>query len=273
MPTIAEKVATFRRLHRPGAPFVIANAWDAGSARILQGLGAKALATTSSGFALTLGRKDYGVSRDEALEHCRLVAGRVEIPVSADLENGFGLTPEDAAATIRAASETGLAGGSIEDSSRDADDPIIDRSLAIERVAAAAEAARAASNGFVLTARAEGFLWGRGDLEEIVARLQAFAEAGADVLFAPGLPDLAAVKAVCSSVDKPVNVLVLGGLVRHNIEEFAAAGVARLSLGGALAFGAYGSLFETAPAILRDGSFAALASNREATKRIKDWLA
>jgi 2-methylisocitrate lyase-like PEP mutase family enzyme len=171
------------------------------------------------------------------------------------------------------ASETGLAGGSIEDSSRDADDPIIDKSLAIERIAAAVEAARAASSGFVLTARAEGLLWGRGDLKEIIARLQAFGEAGADVLFAPGLPDLAAVKAVCSSVDRPVNVLVLAGLVRHSIEEFAAAGVARLSLGGALAFGAYGSLFETAEGILRDGSFNALAGNREVAKRIKDWLA
>jgi 2-methylisocitrate lyase-like PEP mutase family enzyme len=273
MPTIAEKVAAFRRLHQRGAPFTIANAWDAGSARILQGLGAKALATTSSGFALTLGRKDYGVAREEALAHCRLVAGGVDVPLSADLENGFGLSPEDAAVTIRVASETGLAGGSIEDTSRDADDPIIDQSLAIERIAAAVEAARAASSGFVLTARAEGLLWGRGDLKEIIVRLQAFDEAGADVLFAPGLPDLAAVKAVCSSVDKPVNVLVLPGLVRHSIEEFAAAGVARLSLGGALAFGAYGSLFETAQLILRDGSFNALAGNREVTKRIKDWLA
>jgi 2-methylisocitrate lyase-like PEP mutase family enzyme len=273
MPTTLEKVAAFRRLHRRGAPFIVANAWDAGSARILQGLGAKALATTSSGFALTLGRKDYGVGREEALAHCRLVAGSVDIPLSADLENGFGLSPEDAAATIRAASETGLAGGSIEDSSRDAGDPIIDKSLAIERIAAAVEAARASSNGFVLTARAEGLLSGRGDLKEIIARLQAFDVAGADVLFAPGLPDLAAVKAVCSSVDKPVNVLVLGELVGHSIEEFAAAGVARLSLGGALAFGAYGSLFETAQVIFRDGRFNALAGNREATKRIKDWLA
>lgn len=273
MPTSAEKVAAFRRLHQPGAPFIIANAWDAGSARILQGLGAKALATTSSGFALTLGRKDYGVAREDALAHCRLVAGSVDIPVSADLENGFGLSPEDAALTIRAASETGLAGGSIEDTSRDADDPIIDQSLAIERVAAAVEAAHAASSGFVLTARAEGLLSGRGDLKEVIARLQAFAEAGADVLFAPGLPDLAAVKAVCSSVDKPVNVLVLAGLVQHNLEEFAAAGVARLSLGGALAFGAYGSLFETAQAMLREGTFNVLAPNRERTKHIKNWLA
>jgi len=272
MPTTPEKVAAFRRLHQAGAPFIVANAWDAGSARILQGLGAKALATTSSGFALTLGRKDYGVSREEVLAHCRLVAGSVDIPLSADLENGFGLSPQDAAATIRVVSETGLAGGSIEDTSRDAHDPIIDKSLAIERIAAAAEAARAASSGFVLTARAEGLLWGRGDLKEIIARLQAFDEAGADVLFAPGLPDLAAVKAVCSSVDKPVNVLVLAGLVRYSLEEFAAAGVARLSLGGALAFGAYRSLVETAQVVLHDGRFDALAGNREATKRIKDCL-
>ena len=228
MPTIAERVAAFRRLHQPGAPFIIANAWDAGSARILQGLGAKALATTSSGFALTLGRKDYGVAREDALAHCRLLAADVDIPLSADLENGFGLSPEYVAVTIRVASETGLAGGSIEDTSRDADDPIIDKSLAIERIAAAVEAARAASSGFVLTARAEGLLWGRGDLKQIIARLQAFDEAGADVLFAPGLPDLAAVKAVCSSVDKPVNVLVLGALLVLTVFVFVACGVRRM---------------------------------------------
>jgi 2-methylisocitrate lyase-like PEP mutase family enzyme len=273
MPTIAEKVAAFRHLHQPGAPFIVANAWDAGSARILQGLGYKALATTSSGFALTRGRKDYGVTREEVLAHSRLVARAVDIPVSADLENGFGISPEDAAATIRAASETGLAGGSIEDSSRDAANPIIDRALAVERVAAAAEAARAATNGFVLTARAEGLLWGRGDLEEIIVRLQAFEAAGADVLFAPGLPDLAAVKAICSSVERPVNVLVLGTLIKHSIGELAEAGVARVSLGGALAFSAYSSFVPTAETILQDGKFQALAVNAEGMKRIKDWLA
>ncbi|HEX6003645.1 MAG TPA: isocitrate lyase/phosphoenolpyruvate mutase family protein, partial [Burkholderiales bacterium] len=234
MLTAPEKVAAFRRLHQPGAPFVIPNAWDAGSARILQGLGAKALATTSSGFALTLGHKDYGVSRDEALAHCRLVAGSVDIPLSADLENGFGLSPEDAAATIRAASETGLAGGSIEDTSRDAGDPIIDQALAIERIAAAAEAARAARNGFVLTARAEGLLWGRGDLTEIIARLQAFDEAGADVLFAPGLPDIAAVRTVCAALSKPFNFMVGIPGKSFPISELEAAGVKRISLATSL---------------------------------------
>jgi 2-methylisocitrate lyase-like PEP mutase family enzyme len=275
MPTVAEKVAAFRRLHQPGAPFVVANAWDAGSARILQSLGCNALATTSSGFALTLGRKDYGVTREEALAHGRLVAGAVDIPVSGDLENGFGISPEDAAATIRAASEAGLAGGSIEDTSGNGDDPIIDKSLAVERIVAAVESARDARHGFVLTARADGLLWGRGDVKEIIARLRAFDEAGADVLFAPGLPDLHAVKAVCSSIEHPanVNVLVIGRLARHSIEEFAEAGVARLSLGGALAFSAYGSLVLTAEAMLREGKFDALAANAEGAKRIKGWLA
>ena len=272
MPSTREKVAAFRALHKKGSPLVAPNPWDAGSARILQGLGFKALATTSSGFALTLGRNDYGVTREEAIGHGRLVAGAVDIPVSADLENGFGTAPEDAATTIRAAAATGLAGGSIEDSTGDADDPIIEKSLAVERIAAAVEAARASKDGFVLTARAEGFLWGRGELSEIIARLQAFEEAGADVLFAPGLPNMDAVKAVCSSLDKPVNVLAMSKLLAHPLEDFAAAGVARLSTGGALAFSAYGMLAPLADAMLRDGSFKAPMANLDAIKRVRGFL-
>ncbi len=272
MPTTKEKVAAFRALHKKGSPLIAPNPWDAGSARILEGLGFKALATTSSGFALTLGRKDYGVTREEAIGHGRLVAGAVDIPVSADLENGFGTSSDDAAATIREAAKTGLVGGSIEDSSGDADDPIIEKTLAAERVAAAADAARAAKDGFILTARAEGYLHGRGDLKEIIGRLQAFEEAGADVLFAPGLPDLDAVRAVCSSVGKPVNVLPMGKLLAHSLEDFAKAGAARLSTGGALAFSVYGALAPLAEAMLKDGRFNAPAANAEAIKRTRAFL-
>lgn len=271
MPTVAEKVKAFRALHKRGAPFVIPNPWDAGSARILEGLGFKALATTSSGFAMTLGRHDYGVSREEALDHGRRVGAAVDIPVSADLENGFGLRPEDAALTIRLASETGLAGGSIEDTTGDKAKPIIDRTLAVERVAAAVEAARAAKDGFVLTARAESFLHGGKDLEEVINRLKAFEDAGADVLYAPGLPDMAAVKEVCAAVSKPVNVLALFGLRNHTLEEFAEAGVARISIGGGLAWSAYGMLAESTR-MLRDGTFAFLNEGGERSKKIAPHL-
>jgi 2-methylisocitrate lyase-like PEP mutase family enzyme len=269
--TLNEKIEKFRKLHKRGDPFIMPNAWDAGSARILAGLGFPALATTSAGFALTLGRRDYGVTRDEALAHARLLAGAVDIPVSADLENGFGVSPEDAAVTIRAAAQTGLAGGSIEDTSGDPTAPILDAALAAERIAAAVEAAR--DTGFVLTARAEGFLWGRDDLDDVIARLQAFEAAGADVLFAPGLPDLDAVRAVCSSVTRPVNVLVIGALAASPLEELARAGAARISLGGALAFSAYGSLVLTAEKALRAGAFSALAENAAGARRIREWLA
>lgn len=271
-PTAAEKAARFRALHAPGAPFIMPNPWDAGSARILEALGAKALATTSSGFALTLGRRDYGVARDESLAHARAIVEAVDVPVSADLENGFGLAPEDASETIRLAAQTGLAGGSIEDSTGDRDAPIMDRALAVERVAAAVEAARAGGTGFVLTARAEAFLWGRGDLDEVIARLNAFADAGADILFAPGLPDLGAVKSVCASVSKPVNVLPIMGLEKHTLEDFAAAGAARLSAGGALAFSAYGALAETAGAVLREGRFDAWNAYAEGGKAVRRAL-
>lgn len=257
MPTVAEKVKTFRALHRPGAAFIMPNPWDAGSARILQGLGFKALATTSAGFALTLGRRDYGVTREEAISHARDIAAAVDIPVSADLENGFGLAPDDAAETIRLAAQTGLAGGSIEDSSGDKAKPIIDRALAVERVAAAAEAARASKDGFVLTARAESFLHGGTDLDDVIGRLKAYEDAGADVLFAPGLPTMEAVKEVCRAVKKPVNVLALFSLLDHPASDYAEAGVARISTGSGIAWSAYGTIVDAAQ-MLEAGNFGCL---------------
>ncbi len=262
---IADKIVTFRALHQPGKPFVAPNPWDAGAARILEGLGFKALATTSSGFALTKGRRDYGVTRTEALDHCRDIASAVDIPMTADLENGFGSGPEDAAETIRLAAETGICGGSIEDSSGDAANPIYDVALAVERIAAAAEAAQTARNGFVLTARAEAFLHGQGDLDAVITRLQAYEAAGADVLFAPGLPDMNAVREICAAVSKPVNVLIYGALARHGVAEFAAAGAARISIGGALAWSAYGTLANAAE-MLSEGRFDCLSANRDGAK-------
>ncbi len=270
--TISERVAAFRKLHVPGKPFVIPNPWDGGSARILEGLGFKALATSSSASALTLGRLDYGVTRAEAMAHCRLVAGAVDIPVSADLENGFGPSPEDCAETIRQAAETGLAGGSIEDSTGDPDAPIFEKSRAVERVAAAVEAARRAKGGFVLTARAEAYLHGRGDLNEVISRLQAFEEAGADVLFAPGLPDVAAIRTVCSSVGRPVNVLAPGKITNASVASLADAGAARISLGGGPAYAAYGALVDLGEAIARDGDFRALAAFGPGAKRVRTFL-
>ncbi len=263
-----DKTARFRTLHQPGSPFILPNPWDVGSARILEGLGFSALATTSSGFALTQGRADYRVSRDDALAHCRAVVAAVGIPVTADLENGFGARPEDVAETIRLAAETGLCGGSIEDSTGDSECPIFERTLAEERVRAAVEAAR--STGFVLTARAEGYLHGQDDREEIIERLEAFAQAGADVVYAPGVQDLESVRVISGAVSKPVNVLVYGDLTRHSQADFAKAGAARLSVGGALAFSAYGVLAK-ASEMLQHGTFDR-ALQREGAATISRFL-
>lgn len=265
----AEKVASFRALHYKGAAFLFPNFWDVGSARILEGLGFPALASTSSGFALTKGRGDYGVTREEAIAHAGEVSAAVRVPVAADLEDGFGPAPEDCAETIRRAAAAGLCGGSIEDSGGAGQRGVIDAILAAERVAAAAEAARAAPDGFVLTARAEAFLYGEADLGEVIARLQSFEAAGADVLFAPGLPDLDAVKAVCSSVSRPVSVMVWGALMRHSVDEFSEAGVARLSLGGALASEAYATLAEQATAIRTGGRFDMFGKRRDAQAKVR----
>jgi 2-methylisocitrate lyase-like PEP mutase family enzyme len=254
-PTQAEKAQAFVRLHeRPGA-FVIPNPWDAGSARILAGLGFEALATTSAGMAFSLGRRDGAVSRDEAMAHIRALIDATPLPVSGDLENGYGDAPEFVAETIRRAAAAGLVGGSIEDSTGDPRRPIYELSQAVERVAAAAEAARALPFGFVLTARAENYLHGRADLDDTIDRLRAFQAAGAAVLYAPGLRDIGQIRQLCQAVARPVNVLVGIPGMALSIDELAAAGVRRISLGGALARAALGALLRAAREIKDRGTF------------------
>jgi 2-methylisocitrate lyase-like PEP mutase family enzyme len=253
--TQSEKAARFVALHKGPRAFVIANAWDAGSARILAGLGFDALATSSGAQAGTMGRRDGRVTRDEALEHCRAICAATDLPVSADLEKGFGDAPEDAAETIRRAAAVGLVGGSIEDSTGRKEHPLYDATLAAERVEAAVKAAHALPFPFLLTARAEGFLHGPADLDEIIRRLQAFEKAGADVLFAPALPDLAAVRAVCSAVKKPVNFMVGIPGKSFTFAELEAAGVRRVSLAASLYRAAMGALIEAAREVREKGTF------------------
>ena len=248
----AEKVATFRAAHRPGQPLLLANAWDIGSARFLAGLGFEALATTSSGFAATLGRRDYRVTRDEALAHAAALAGATDVPVSADLENCFAHAPAGVADTIEEAKAAGLAGGSVEDFTGDAANPIYAIDHATERVAAAAEAAHRGED-FVLTARAENFLHGRADLADTISRLQRYQEAGADVLYAPALTSLDDIRSIVSSLDKPVNVLTVPGL--PTVAELASVGVARVSVGGALAFVALGAVARAGRELLDQGTY------------------
>lgn len=255
-PTQAQKVKAFRRLH--DACFVIPNPWDAGSARVLAALGYEALATTSVGFIFSRGRRNEPESfaLDEVLAHCGEIVAATPLPVSADLENGYAETPEGVAETIRRAAATGLAGGSIEDFSGDAAAPIYELSQAVERVAAAVEAARGLADGFVLTARAENFLHGRSDLDDTIRRLQAYEQAGAEVLYAPGLPDLEAVRSVCAAVARPVNVIVSAALARHGVEGLAAAGARRISFGSGLARAAMGAALRGARETRERGSFA-----------------
>jgi len=257
MATQAEKGARFQELHEGPGIFVMPNPWDAGSARILAALGFDALATTSAGLAFSLGRRDGegGVGLSETLANARAIVEATDLPTSADLENGFADAPESVAETIRAASEVGLVGGSIEDATGRKDRPIYEASQAIERVAAAVEAARALPVPFVLTARAENFLHGRPDLDDTIARLQAFEAVGADVLYAPGLPNLEAIRTVCASLRKPVNVVCgLAGPV-YTVEELAEAGVRRISVGGALARAALTALLNAGQEIKEKGSF------------------
>jgi len=232
--TQIEKAARFRALHDGPGAFVIPNPWDVGSARILAGLGFQALATSSAAAASALGRRDGGLTREEALAHSRLIVRATDLPVSADLENGFGEAPETVAETIRLAAETGLAGCSIEDSSGGPQRALYDAGLAVERVAAAAEAARKLGFPFTVTARAHNFLFAAPSLDQTISRLQAYEKAGADVLFAPGLPDLAAVRAVCAAVSKPVNFMVGIQGKSFSAGELAAAGVKRISLATSL---------------------------------------
>ncbi|WGF86637.1 isocitrate lyase/PEP mutase family protein [Marinivivus vitaminiproducens] len=251
----AEKARTFRALHERSQAFVIPNPWDAGSARILAALGYEALATTSAGAAFVLGRRDGGMGRADALANARAIVEATDLPVAADLENGFGDAPGDAAETIRLAAEAGLVGGSIEDATGRPDDPIYGFEHAVERVAAAVEAARALPFPFTLTARAEGFLHGRADLDDIVRRLQAFETAGADVLYAPALPSLEAIRTVCASVGKPVNVLAARPGLPLSVADLEAAGVRRISLGSQFALAALGGFVRAAREVKEQGTF------------------
>jgi 2-methylisocitrate lyase-like PEP mutase family enzyme len=257
------KATDFRALHA-GDPFVMPNPWDAGSARVFEALGFKALATTSSGFAFTLGRRDGEVTLDEVVEHARALDAATALPLSVDLENGYGPAPEDAARAVAAAAAAGAVGGSIED--WDAESGLYAVDHAAERIAAAREAADAAGFPFTLTARAENHIRGNPDLEDTIARLQAYERAGADVVYAPGLRDGAEIRAVAEATSKPLNVLAHRGLTMAEIVE---AGGQRVSVGGALAWVAAGAMANAAVAIRDGGSFAALASG----SRVAGWLA
>lgn len=230
MPTQLEKANAFRDRHNAPGTFVMPNPWDGASTRILETMGFPALATSSGASAATLGRKDGGISRDAALAHAALIVANTSLPVAADLEKCYADDPAPAAETIRLAASVGLVGGSIEDATGTADQPLFDFELAVERVAAAASVARSLPFPFTLTARTESFLYGNPDLDDVIRRLQAFEKAGADVLFAPGLPDIAAVRAVCQSVAKPVNFMVAIPGRSFSVAELSAAGVKRISL-------------------------------------------
>jgi 2-methylisocitrate lyase-like PEP mutase family enzyme len=251
----SDKAVRFRALHEAPGAFVIPNPWDAGSARILAALGFPALATSSGASAGTLGRRDGKVTREEALAHSRAIVDATDLPVAADLEKGFGDAPSAAAETIRLAASVGLVGGSIEDATGDKQKPLFDIATATERVAAAVAAARALSFPFTLTARTENFLRGNPDLEDTIKRLQAFEKAGAEVLMAPGLPDLAAVRAVCAAVKKPVNFMVGIKGKSFTAAELTAAGVKRISLATSLYRTAMSSLIDAAREVKAAGTF------------------
>jgi 2-methylisocitrate lyase-like PEP mutase family enzyme len=257
-----ERARRFKALH-DGDPFVIPNPWDAGSARVLESLGFQALATTSSGFAFTLGRLDGSVTLDEIAAHVEGLVGAVDVPISVDLENGYGPEPEDAARAVTRAAEAGAVGGSIED--WDPDGHLYELPRATERIGAAVEAVRGLGRPFMLTARAENHLRGNPDLEDTIARLQAFEAAGADVLYAPGLSSTDEIRAVCDAVSKPVNVLARPGLT---VAEIVEAGAQRISVGGSLTWTAVQAFADAAIAIRDRGSFAGLGDGSV----VRDWL-
>jgi 2-methylisocitrate lyase-like PEP mutase family enzyme len=262
MPSQRERGETFRRLHA-GEPFVIPNPWDVGSARVLESLGFEALATTSSGFAFTLGRRDGGVSLDEVARHTASIVRGTNLPLSVDLENGYGPDPMQASSAISRVAAAGAVGGSIEDF--DPEGFLYERPHAADRVAAAAETARGLGFPFTLTARAENHIRGNPDLHDTIARLLAFEGAGADVLYAPGLRTVEEIKAVCTAVSRPVNVLAVPNL---SLSEIVDAGARRVSVGGGLTWVAVGAMMEAAKAIHDHGDFAALAK----TPRVERWL-
>ena len=263
----AELAADFLALHQGDAPFVIPNVWDPGSAKLFESLGAAAIATTSSGYAATLGRLDYDMTRAEAVAHCRVISNAVTIPVSADFENGFADDPADVAEAVREAKDTGLSGLSIEDFTRDRDQPLYTPAQAAARVEAAADAAHGGEFPLVLTARAEGALRGHGALDGadgIIARLQSFQDNGADVLFAPGVTDLDDIATIVRNVDRPVNVILPAGVT---VAQLGDAGVRRVSVGGSLAFTALGAAADAVRQLLHDGRgdyLAAAAEGRRA---------
>lgn len=252
-----EKALAFQALHQQSSAFVIPNPWDVGTARILASLGYQALATTSAGLAFSLGRRDAegGLSRDEVLANAAQIVAATDLPVSADLENGFGDSPEAVATTIRMATACGLVGGSIEDATGRASDPIYDFSLAVERIQAAAEVVQELPFPFMLVARAENFLNGKPDLDDTIKRLVAFEKAGANVLFAPSLPNAEAIKAVCEAVSKPVNVVMGLSGTNYTLSQLSGLGVKRVSLGSSLSRAALTAFIHAAREVLEDGTF------------------
>lgn len=254
MQSQSEKGKLFRALHERDHAFIIPNPWDPGTARVLAQLGFEALATTSAGYAFSVGQRDNTIGRERMLAHARTLVDATDLPVSADLENGFGSDPDTIAETVRLAAEAGLAGCSIEDKSQQSDEPIYDHELAVERIRAAASAARALPFTFTLTARCENYLAGRPDLKDTIKRLQAYQEAGADVLFAPGVASKEAIAAVVSSVDRPVNVIasLSGGL---SLAELSELGVKRVSVGSALTRAAFAEVLRAAREMLDHGTF------------------
>lgn len=257
----AGKAELFLRLHQGETPLLLSNPWDVGTAKLLASLGFRALATTSSGHAATLGRLDGGVSRDEALGHAAAIVGATDLPVSADLENCFADDPDDVAATVRLAMDAGLAGCSVEDYTGNDDHPIYEPAHAADRVAAAAEAAHSGSVRLVLTARSENYLHNRPDLSDTIARLQAFQAAGADVLYAPGVTEAADIQRIVESVDLPVNVLALPGV--PPVAELAELGVARVSVGGGLSLVGLGAVAKAAGELLHAGTYSYWDQARE----------
>jgi 2-methylisocitrate lyase-like PEP mutase family enzyme len=255
MLTQVEKAQAFRELHRRDRAFIIPNPWDVGTARLLAHLGFEALATTSAGYAFSLGKPDNAVDREQMMAHLSSIASATELPVSADLENGFGDAPEIVAETIRLAAAAGVVGGSIEDSTQRPNQPIYELAQAVERICAAVETARALAFSFTLTARCENYLVGRPDLKDTISRLQAYQTAGADVLYAPGLSNKDDIAAVVSSVDRPVNVVMGLQGVQLRLAELSAIGVKRVSVGSALSRAALGAFLHAAREMREHGTF------------------
>jgi 2-methylisocitrate lyase-like PEP mutase family enzyme len=253
--TQAEKGRVFRALHERDRAFIIPNPWDIGSARLLAHAGFEALATTSAGYAFSVGQQDTTINRDEMIAHVAKIARATDLPVNADLENGYGDSPDEAAETIRLAAHAGAVGGSIEDATGNADHPIYDHAHAEDRIRAAAELARALPFTFTLTARAENYLHGRADLKDTIKRLQAFQEAGANVLYAPGLTRKEDITAVVSSVDRPINVLAGLSGAPLTLTDLSALGIKRISIGSALSRAAYGAAIRAAAEMRERGTF------------------